>query len=128
MWGNTYVGLILLTPLALAVEGTDWSWVGEMTAADWGVLVFAGFFIDAVNTIWWVREWQGVNTCLTSPYLGGGSCNARVPMRQQSQWLLHRGLHPTWESLASHARVFGRASHPPTRTTPAPLSRSGNGP
>jgi drug/metabolite transporter (DMT)-like permease len=52
MWGNTYVALIVFTPLACAVEGMDWSWVLELSGFDWGVMVFAGFFIDALNTIW----------------------------------------------------------------------------
>lgn len=52
MWANTYVLLLLLTPIALAVEGTDWSWVLHLTPFAWCVLVFAGFFIDALNTIW----------------------------------------------------------------------------
>ncbi|KAF8056101.1 hypothetical protein HT031_006452 [Scenedesmus sp. PABB004] len=51
MWGNTYVTLVAFVPLALAVEGTDWSWVLALRLGDWGVMVFAGFFIDALNTI-----------------------------------------------------------------------------
>jgi drug/metabolite transporter (DMT)-like permease len=52
MWGNTLVGIMAFLPLALAVEGTNWDWVLALTPFDWGVLVFAGFFIDALNTIW----------------------------------------------------------------------------
>jgi drug/metabolite transporter (DMT)-like permease len=52
MWGNSYVGVLLLTPLALGIEGLDWSWVLRLSLFDWGVLAFAAFFIDAVNTIW----------------------------------------------------------------------------
>lgn len=52
MWANTYVTVLLLTPIALGVEGTDWSWVAALRATDWCVLVFAGFVIDALNTIW----------------------------------------------------------------------------
>lgn len=51
MWSNAWVGIIVFTPLACAVEGTDWSWVTALRPLDWAVLVFAGFFIDACNTI-----------------------------------------------------------------------------
>ena len=52
MWANTYMTVLLLTPIALGVEGTDWSWVAALSPFDWCVLVFAGFFIEALNTIW----------------------------------------------------------------------------
>jgi drug/metabolite transporter (DMT)-like permease len=51
MWGNTYVALVVFTPLACLIEGVDWSWVLVLKPLDWGVLVFAGFFIGACNTI-----------------------------------------------------------------------------
>lgn len=52
IWGNTWVGLVVLTPIALGVEGTDWSWVLSLSPFSWCILVFAGFVIDALNTIW----------------------------------------------------------------------------
>ncbi|WIA08922.1 hypothetical protein OEZ85_008339 [Tetradesmus obliquus] len=51
MWGNTYVALVVFTPLACLIEGLDWSWVQVLQPLDWGVLAFAGFFIGACNTI-----------------------------------------------------------------------------
>jgi drug/metabolite transporter (DMT)-like permease len=51
MWGNTYVALVAFIPLACLIEGLDWSWVLVLRPLDWGVLVFAGFFIGACNTI-----------------------------------------------------------------------------
>ena len=52
MWSNMFVALVALTPLAFAVEGADWGWVHALSATDWLVMFFAGFFVDALNTLW----------------------------------------------------------------------------
>lgn len=36
MWANMLVGTVVLAPLALAVEGTDWSWIHALSLFDWG--------------------------------------------------------------------------------------------
>lgn len=35
MWGNICMGLAVMAPLALAVEGANWRWVHELKLFDW---------------------------------------------------------------------------------------------
>jgi drug/metabolite transporter (DMT)-like permease len=52
MWANVTVAVVVFGPLGAALEGADWAWVAALRPADWAVLFFAGFFINALNTIW----------------------------------------------------------------------------
>jgi hypothetical protein len=42
LWGNRNVAFVVVLPLALAAEGTNWSWVAALRLPDWGALLFIG--------------------------------------------------------------------------------------
>jgi len=52
LWAKRNVAAVVLVPLALAVNGTDWGWVRALTTFDWLVLVFTGIFIYTLANIW----------------------------------------------------------------------------
>jgi len=52
LWAKRNVAAIVLVPLALAVDGTDWGWVRALTIFDWLVLVFTGIIIYTLANIW----------------------------------------------------------------------------
>jgi len=51
LWGKRNVAMILFVPLALGIEGTDWSWVANLDGKAWGVLIFAGLYIYTLMNI-----------------------------------------------------------------------------
>lgn len=54
--------VLLLVPLALAVEGADWGWLRALSAADWSVLLFAAlvaFTLGSLGLQWCTRALGG---------------------------------------------------------------------
>ncbi|KAF6252793.1 hypothetical protein COO60DRAFT_498682 [Scenedesmus sp. NREL 46B-D3] len=51
LWGNRNVAFVVVLPLALAAEGTSWSWVAALRPSDWGAMVFIGIGVQTLGAM-----------------------------------------------------------------------------